>query len=275
VLRRGLQSPSDDDDIFTDLQYQARLGLHARGLGDDKINAVWRSISKHYFARFSVEDSIWHTLAIASCSPSQLPLVLLRPQTNRGGAEVFIYIDDRHGTFALCTATLDQLALNILDARIITTHEGISLISFHILEADGTPIGDLEREHAIANILRQNLLHPDQAQLSVKRHKTRQSKHFNTETTVTFSDDHLERYTVLEINTHDEPGVLSRIGQCFSECKINVRNAKIATLGSKAEDIFYITDANDKMITDAAVLERLKQLLLDKLATTKNVEQAS
>ena len=275
VLRRGLQSPSDDDDIFTDLQYQARLGLHARGLGDDKINAVWRSISKHYFARFSVEDSIWHTLAIASCSPSQLPLVLLRPQTNRGGAEVFIYIDDRHGTFALCTATLDQLALNILDARIITTHEGISLISFHILEADGTPIGDLEREHAIANILRQNQLHPDQAQLSVKRHKTRQSKHFNTETTVTFSDDHLERYTVLEINTHDEPGVLSRIGQCFSECKINVRNAKIATLGSKAEDIFYITDANDKMITDAAVLERLKQLLLDKLATTKNVEQAS
>tara|TARA_R110002074_G_scaffold402342_1_gene608110 strand:- start:49255 stop:51891 length:2637 start_codon:yes stop_codon:yes gene_type:complete len=272
VLRRGLQTFSDEeeDDKYTELQYQARLGLHARGLEDDKINTVWRSISKDYFSRFSVEDSIWHTLAISSCHDNELPLVLLRPQTNRGGAEVFVYIDDRHGTFAICTATLDQLTLNILDARIITTHEGIALVSFHILEADGSPIGDLEREQIIVNTLRQNLLYPDKAVLSVQRHKTRQSKHFDTETTIEFIDDHLKRYTVLEINTHDEPGVLSRIGQCFSECKVNVRNAKISTLGSKAEDIFYITDANDKMIEDTAVLENLKRLLIEKLSPGKS-----
>jgi len=45
-------------------------------------------------------------------------------------------------------------------------------------------------------------------------------------------------------------------------------------LGSKAEDIFYITDGNDKMITDVEVLERLQQLLLAKLAPKENAEQA-
>ncbi|MEO1888437.1 MAG: [protein-PII] uridylyltransferase [Cycloclasticus sp.] len=265
LLRRGLQTSTQDDDI-KEMQYQARRGLRTRGLSDDKIDAVWGTISKNYFSRFSVEDSIWHTLAISSCSADELPLVLLRPQTKRGGAELFIYVNDRSGMFAVCTATLDQLGLNILDARIISTHEGIALISFHVLESQGTPIPDLSREQLIVNVLRNNLINPDQAVLTVDRHKSRQSKHFEIETIITFKEDHKRRYNILEIETQDEPGVLSIIGQCFSVCHVNVRNAKIATIGSQAVDVFYLTNDAGKMIEDSATLEQLKQLLLEKLS---------
>ena len=268
LLRRGLHSANTNtEDNFSDLQYQARLGLQSRGLTDKQINNVWRDIDIDYFARFSVDESIWHTLAISSCSEQERPLVLLRPQTTRGGAEVFIYVKDRSGMFAVCSATLDQLGLNILDARIITTSKDIALISFHILEDNGEPLADIEREQVVVNILRNNLLNPDQAVLSVERHKPRQTKHFDTETTIKFSEDHSQRYTVLEINTHDQPGVLSQIGQCFSACRINVRNAKISTLGTVAEDIFYITDNEDKVIHDNAKLEQLKTMLLEKLSS--------
>lgn len=266
LLRRGLHSGSQESDNVKEMQYLARQGLKQRGLDDDRINTVWRTISKEYFRRFSVADSIWHTLAISSCDESDLPLVLLRPQTERGGSEVFIYFGDRHGMFATCTATLDQLGLNILDARIITTHDGTALISFHFLEENGDALLNLSREQAIANILRANLLNPDQTVLSVDRHTTRQEKHFSIDTTITFKDDHQKRFTILEIHTQDQPGVLSTIGQCFSACEVNVRNAKVATLGTKAEDIFYITDSNDNMITDEALLNTLKQRLLEKLS---------
>lgn len=265
VLRRGLHKANEDDN-YHEMQHQARQGLYTRGLDDDQINSVWRHISKDYFSRFNVEDSIWHTLAILSCPINERPLVLLRPQTTHGGAEVFIYVQDRSGMFSICTATLDQLGLNILDARIITTDEGLALISFHILEENGKPLADIEREQTIANVLRQNLLNPDQALPSVQRHKTRHSEHFNIDTTIAFSRDHLQRYTILEINTYDEPGVLSLIGQCFSECQVNVRNAKISTLGSKAEDIFYITDSSDNMIQDSQLLDKLEKLLIEKLS---------
>lgn len=267
LLRRGLNSNTPLEDNVREMQYQARIGLNARGLNDEQINTVWRDIDKDYFGRFTVEDSIWHTLAISSCSDEQLPLVLLRPQTNRGGAEVFLYVNDRSGMFSICAATLDQLGLNILDARIITTTKNIALISFHILEDNGDPLANIEREQNVANILRHNLLNPDQAVLSVERHKPRQTKHFDTETTINFTEDHSQRYTVLEINTHDEPGLLSAIGQCFSACHINVRNAKISTLGTTAEDIFYITGDNDKMIQDKSKLQALKTMLLDKLSS--------
>ena len=168
--------------------------------------------------------------------------------------------------FAVCTATLDQLGLNILDARIIATHEDIALISFHVLEDTGSPIPDLSREQTVVNILRRNLLNPEQTVLSVDRHKTRQSKYFDTPTTIQFKEDHQKRFTILEINTHDQPGVLSIIGQCFSTCRVNVRNAKITTLGTVAEDIFYLTDSNNQMITDKALLDRLEALLIKELS---------
>ncbi|ORU93101.1 MAG: bifunctional uridylyltransferase/uridylyl-removing protein [Cycloclasticus sp. symbiont of Bathymodiolus heckerae] len=266
LLRRGLQTSTQEEDDIKDKQYQARQGLNKRGLNDEKIDAIWNHISKDYFSRFSIEDSIWHTLAISSCSEDELPLVLLRPQTKRGGAEIFIYVNDRHGMFAVCTATLDQLGLNILDARIIATHEDIALISFHVLEDTGSPIPDLSREQTVVNILRRNLLNPEQTVLSVDRHKTRQSKYFDTPTTIQFKEDHQKRFTILEINTHDQPGVLSIIGQCFSTCRVNVRNAKITTLGTVAEDIFYLTDSNNQMITDKALLDRLEALLIKELS---------
>mgnify|MGYP003386226927 CR=1 FL=1 len=268
LLRRGLQTTTQDEsDEIKDMQYQAKQGLISRGLSEEKINEVWQNISKNYFLRFSVEDSIWHTIAISSCDEKEMPLVLLRPQTHRGGAEIFIYVHDRAGMFAVCTATLDQLGLNILDARIITTDEDLALISFHVLEENGNPIQDLTREQSIANVLRANLINLDQVELSVDRHKTRQSKYFDIETTITFKDDHQKRYTILEIHTHDQPGVLSTIGQCFSDCKVNVRNAKIATLGTTAEDIFYITDSDNNMIKDNALLNKLEQLLIKKLSS--------
>ncbi|PHS71306.1 MAG: [protein-PII] uridylyltransferase [Cycloclasticus sp.] len=271
LLRRGLQTSNQEGDNIKEMQYQARHGLHSRGLNDEKIDNVWNKISKDYFSRFSVEDSIWHTLAISSCKEDELPLVLLRPQTHRGGSEIFIYVNDRHGMFAVCTATLDQMGLNILDARIIATHEDIALISLHVLEDNGSPIPDLAREQTIVNVLRNNLLNPDQTILSVDRHRTRQSKHFNIKTTVTFKDDHKLRYTIMEINTLDQPGVLSIIGQCFSACKVNVRNAKITTLGTTAEDIFYLTDSTNHPISDTAVLDQLKLLLLKKLSPEKSI----
>ncbi|HIG79363.1 MAG TPA: [protein-PII] uridylyltransferase [Cycloclasticus sp.] len=265
VLRRGLISSTQDDDI-KEMQYQARQELRARGLSDEKIDNVWHTISRDYFSRFSVEDSILHTLAISSCTKDELPLVLLRPHSSRGGAEIFIYVNDRSGMFAVCTATLDQLNLNILDARIISTHEGIALISFHVLENHGTPIPDLLRQQMIANVLRKNLINPEQAVLTVDRHKSRQAKHFEIETLVKFKEDHNQRYTIMEIETQDEPGVLSTIGQCFSACNVNVRNAKIATIGSQAIDVFYLTDDEGKMIGDVIVLQQLKHLLIEKLS---------
>jgi [protein-PII] uridylyltransferase len=267
VLRRGLNAPSDEAETISSKQEAARATLLAKGLNNEIINKVWRTISKDYFLRFSVDDSVWHTIAIASCSNDELPLVLLRSHTSHGGAEIFCYVNDRAGTFAVCTATLDQLSLNILDARIITTEDKVALISFHVLESNNEAIFDLSREQYVVNTLKKNLETPENTQLNVERHAMRQTQYFETKTTVKMQQDTKKRYNIIEISTQDRPGVLSTIGQCFSKHKINVRNAKIASIGSIVEDIFFVTDAQDKLITDSEKLVALKASLIESLSS--------
>ena len=59
----------------------------------------------------------------------QLPLVAIRPETERGCTEVFIYTFDQDGLFTWSSALLDQLGLKIMDARILTTdnHKALNL----------------------------------------------------------------------------------------------------------------------------------------------------
>ena len=71
----------------------------------------------------------------------------VEPQSERGTTAVMIYAPHRRHGFARATAVLDQLGLNILDARITPVGNGFSLDSYHVLEEDGTPITDVRAAH--------------------------------------------------------------------------------------------------------------------------------
>ena len=62
----------------------------------------------------------------------------VEPQSERGTTAVMIYAPHRRHGFARATAVLDQLGLNILDARITPVGNGFSLDSYHVLEEDGS-----------------------------------------------------------------------------------------------------------------------------------------
>ena len=79
----------------------------------------------------------------------------------------------------------------------------------------------------------------------MQRRESRQIKHFSVPTQLYFHDDPQNRYTVLELIATDRPGLLSKVGQAFRKCGTRLYNARISTIGSRAEDIFYITGADE------------------------------
>ena len=80
------------------------------------------------------------------------------PQTERGGTPIFIYTPHRQHNFARTTAVLDQMGLNIVDARITPTADGFSLETYLVLEDNGRTIPDPARIHEIERALRRSLL---------------------------------------------------------------------------------------------------------------------
>jgi [protein-PII] uridylyltransferase len=262
ALRRGLQNPVALTDRLLENKKEARDELIKLGISRPVIDASWRHASDDYFLRYSADEIAWHTIAIASSSEEALPLVLLRPQTQRGSAEVFVYTKNEGPIFSLSTATLDQLGLTILDARIMTTMDSYVLNSFQVLEQSGQPINELYREIHICKTLRNNLLHRQVKGDKNIHRQSRQAKHFPIPTSIKFIADPLNRHTVIELVTTDRAGLLSKIGRAFLKQNIHLHSAKITTIGSRAEDMFYVTDQQLQPISDPIGQQKIREEIL-------------
>jgi len=267
ALRKGLRNPVTLADRLLENKKEAKDELLKLGIAGSVVEALWQHASDDYFLRYSADEIAWHTAAIASSSAADLPLVLLRRHPQRGSAEIFVYTENKGPVFSLSTATLDQLGLTILDARIMTTLDDYVLNSFQVLEQSGEPINDRCREDHICIALRNNL-----QQQKVKKHKnihrqSRQAKHFPIPTSIKFHADPLNRHTIIELITTDHAGLLSKIGRAFILQNINLHSAKITTIGSRAEDMFYITDQQNQPINDTVKQSQICEEMLKALET--------
>ena len=65
---------------------------------------------------------------------------------------------------------------------------------------------------------------------------------------VSLIDEASDTATVVEVRAHDEPGLLWRVGRALGECGLDVRAARVETLGAEVVDVFYVTDGDGKPI---------------------------
>ena len=263
VFRRGLARPLEQAEKIAAVKSESRTLLQHLGVTDPMTDRVWDSVlNDEYFLRYLPEEAAWHTIALLNVQPDDLPLILLRPVSQRGSAEVFIYARQQDFIFAYATAVLDQLNLTVFDARIITGNEGHVLHSYHVLEQTGAPIRDPLRQVQICVKLRECLTGSAHAPFKVQRRESRQIRHFSVPTQVYFHDDSQQRYSVLELIATDRPGLLSKVGRAFSLCGVRLFNARISTIGSRAEDIFYLTGQDNQPLSDEAEMQELKDTII-------------
>lgn len=262
MFRRGLTRPVEQTEKIRAIQQQSRILLNRLGMGDAAVEQVWFKLNEEYFSRYLPEEIAWHTIALGACQTEDFPLVLLRPMSQRGSAEIFIYATSQPFLFARATAVLDQLGLTIFDAKVITTVNDHLLNSYHVLEQTGESIRDHHRQIQICMKLRECLMQTTPAPIEVLRREARQVRHFAVRTEIYFHEDPQHRYTVLELNATDRPGLLSKVGQAFGHCNIKLYNARISTIGSRAEDIFYITDAMDRPLATDSERRELTEAII-------------
>jgi len=257
ALMRGLDNPRAQDELISEKQAEARRLLAARQVSQDAVTRLWINLSTDYFLYSSPEEIAWQTEAVLGASCAESPMVLVRHQTARGGTAVFICAPDQDGLFALTTALLSQLALNVVAARIQTVDAGRTMNTFLVLEEDGSPVSGGEREREIVATLTHGLARRQPIDLGAPRRLPRQMRHFETPARPEFSQDRANHRTVLHLTATDRPGLLSLVGRAFAKTGVRIISAKIATVGALADDTFFITDLHGQPIEEPAQLERI------------------
>jgi len=268
ALRRGLESPIDQDELIAETQARARTLISQGGLDEAALQSIWQRFTNTYFLRHTPGEIAWHTrmLALRGAEDTS-PLVSLQQQTGRGGTSVTTYTLQSQHSFARTTALLDQLGLNIVDARITPTADGFSLDVYHVLESTGAAITDAPRIRDIEQKLQQALSRKDDTAVTVTRRAPRQVRMFSTPMQIDFSEDPDKQRTIIELIASDRPGLLSRVAHVFMAQRVDVHASKIMTVGERAEDVFYVADETGSPLNQEA-RERLTRELRRSLDNT-------
>jgi [protein-PII] uridylyltransferase len=266
ALRRGLENPFNKEGRIKKTKYAALELVHKRARSKHDINQLWESFGEDYFIRCTPDEIAWHTNAIAENVNQIYPLIKIRQQATRGGTEIFVYMKNQDYIFATTTRVLDQLGLTIVDAKIIISADDFALNTYVILDQSGEAIKDMNHRADIVSRLHASLSTLGKRHEITSRPQSRKQKIFPIPTNVNFTHDEKNNRTIMEVIASDRPGFLSRVGIALAGCDVRLHGAKIATYGSRVEDIFFITDKEDQPITDPIKFESLTNFIVETLA---------
>ncbi len=203
------------------------------------------------------------------------------------GSNVTIAAHDRPGLFAKVAGTLTLHGLDVLSARAWAGDDGLALEEFHVqsvfanrtvgaadsngagpdgagpdwaeIEADLRKVlaGRLSLEAGVADRARRYAAQPRPAG-SVSAVPAR--------TSVTVDNRASATATVVEVRAPDRIGTLYRITRALADLHLDIRHAKVATLGHEVVDSFYVADATGAKVADGDHAREIERAVLVELS---------
>jgi [protein-PII] uridylyltransferase len=172
-----------------------------------------------------------------------------------------IYSPDRKELFARICGYFERANFNIVEAKIHTTRHGYALDTFLIMGRGKAAhyrdmISLIETELGLELGSDAPLAPPARGRIS------RRVRHFPVTPAVDFRPDERGSLYVLSVVASDRPGLLYGIARVLARYNVNLRTAKINTLGDRAEDVFLVTGES---LSNQRVVLMLEQDLLEEM----------
>ncbi|MGH9039830.1 MAG: ACT domain-containing protein, partial [Acidimicrobiia bacterium] len=188
----------------------------------------------------------------------------------RGGEELVLELDgpvltlvalDRPGLFSKVAGILALHGLDVVSARAWSPEEGIAADRFRVQSLYGTVPDRAALEDDLRRVL--------SGRLSLEARLADRARDYAAaprppaaapaRVEVTVDNDASEAATVIEVRAPDRIGTLYRITRALAELHLDVRLAKVSTLGHEVVDAFYVVDGAGSKLTDADHLDEVSR----------------
>lgn len=245
----------------------AKEALAAR-LGDWSKAARDRYFTRHadgYWLSLDVETLERHARLIESAKEAPLTI---SAEPDRDVTQLTLYTQDHPGLFARFAGACAVLGMNIVDAKIFTTRDGMALDMLWVQDAAGGAIAEPRRlqrlEETIRKVLSGEILPPDAIEQRTRRE--RRAEAFSVAPQVFIDNDASDGYTVIEVNGLDRPGLVHALSRALFHLGLTIGSAHITTYGERAVDVFYVKDVIGHKVTNANKKKAVERHLLEALA---------
>ncbi len=204
---------------------------------------LWANFGEDYFLRFDGKEIAWHTRVLLPHHLKNKPTIKVRHSIEGQGIEVLIYTRNVSGLFAKITNFFYGIKCEVVQATITTTENNYALDVYNIID---NPNESISYKHYFLHIeteLTKYLKDKNTKLILSKYKKTSQATHHQIKSEVSYKKVKNDRYEI-EVITASRPNLLGLIAKEINLLGMSIHNAKINTLGQRAEDFFIVSLKN-------------------------------
>ena len=245
LLRQALEG-------WPEAEREAYLGLHY----------------PNYLLAVDRKDQIRHAEFIRESTAARKPLsTMVKTHEFEAVTEITVLAPDHPRLLSVIAGACAAAGANIVDAQIFTTTDGRALDT--ILISRGFDFDEDERRRAqrvgrlIEDVLSGKSWLPEMIEKRTK--PKRGAKTFRIEPQAEIRNMLSNRFSVIEIEGLDRPGLLSEITGTLSDLSLDIASAHITTFGEKVIDTFYVTDLTGQKIENPSRQAAIRRRLLETL----------
>ena len=222
----------------------------------------------NYLLTVDLDDQLRHAEFIRNADAAKKSLAtMVRTREFEAVTEITILTPDHPRLLSVIAGACAAAGGNIVDAQIFTTTDGRALDTILIgreFDRDEDERRRAERVgRLIEDVLSGKAWLPEMIEKRTK--PKRGAKAFRIEPRAEIRNTLSNRFSVIEVEGLDRPGLLSEITGAISDLSLDIASAHITTYGEKVIDTFYVTDLTGQKIENptrqAAVRERRLETL--------------
>lgn len=234
-----------------------------------KVREILETMPDSYFWGHSPKAIANHIVFINK-SDSEFATDLVHHPKAEYDEFIFWGNDDKKIIYKIC-GVLTACNLNILGARIVTTDDGKVLDVFYVNKLGKSTSDEKELWEKIDSVL--SSVHKGREDVEQLVNKRKSGTSFYEKAIpkypprIEIDNNSSETSTVIDIYTHDRAGLLYDVAKTLDKLRLNINYAKISTKVDQVVDVLYVSTRAGKKITDEKRIERIKNALMDAIAT--------
>ena len=234
-------------------QYVPEAGKH---------EGLWKHLDDNYFQRFEAAEIGWHTRTLWSRATPEKPIVRARLSPVGEGLQVMVYAPDQPGLFARITGFFERMHFDVAAAKIYTTQHGFALDMFQVLpRTRGTGEHYRELIQKIETRLGERIATAAPIEAPPTGRISRWVKHFPFDPQVEIAPARRPGRWLVTVSCADRPGLLSALARVLLKHELNLVDARVTTLGARAEDAFVVNGAAlEAQASRSAVIAELQRV---------------
>ena len=177
------------------------------------------------------------------------------------GPLVTVVAPDRPGLFWRVAGTLALHGLDVVSARAWSSADGFAIERFRVQSVFGRapdwPAVESDLNRVLAGRLSLEARLADRARDYASSPRPPSAAPARVEVSV--DNEASDSATVIEVRAPDHIGVLYRITKALAELELDVRLAKVASLGHEVVDSFYVVDRDGRKLDDDEHLREIQR----------------